>query len=787
MSLEAHWRARIERLESLIAYLKTGGGVLGGDVTGPDAATVLSKIAALAGGGIQTVGVNNAGTIIAAPPSEENVLNLVTDFGADPTGVTLSNTALAAAQAAAVFGDTIFVPVGVFRYNVTWGPFAPGVTLEGAGGAHLGVSFFGSVLQYEGLGDGVRMGVSINANVATDQVVKNLLIRCNNDNNQAPQRQSPSRTLSGVVASVANLGGLVEIGMSLPHGLLTGNLVAVDSVTGTVEANGGWTATVIDATHFTIPVAFVNAWTGGGNVRMRCGAGLVAIGSAKFEWNGVYCSGFGVGFMMDGTEVATVIKCQADGYADNGSLGSNSKRLSAGIWYTDGDSGCNGWTVPGSTNAHHLQDCDWNGCRTGILIDGIASAHITRCTSNNIGGAGLLNTPVTGVINAAGQIELTAVGHGLLTGDYAGVGSLGPPSIVGGVPNATGEWVVTKVDNNHIILNGSVFAGAFTSGGIVSGFAPATLARINRAESLCFDTCYSEGIGDAHFMFDRQTGSSSALVSTAVQIRDHFAAGDCPAIMCANAAASCLSLFSNFWATRQSVGAGKITGYHVRTGNLFSSGLALPGQGFWDGPTSATGGLVSDFNENVNPYGNGTTGEPTANWEIALQDFATSLLRCSDPLPAFYLDFRVPSIHSSYFDRSVNSPGFGDKAGVSDDIVSASLAAGAAGTVIATSEVVPPYSNGYFEITITAHRDDDDATKGATWIFHGTMGQVLAGTLTAIDGPTLGYTFNGDPGGFVTPVVTELGSTFIVTALGNTTQASTWTTRFEFTKTQRSR
>jgi len=722
------------------------------------------------------------------PNTGPTVLNLVTDFGADPTGVTLSNTAMAAAQAAATFGDTIFIPAGVFRYDVTWGPFAPGVRVVGVGGAHLGVSFFGSVLQYEGLGDGVRMGVSINANVAGDWVFRDFIVRCNNGNNQAPQRQSPSRTLSGVVTSVASLGGLVEIGMSLPHGFLTGNLIAVDAVTGTVEANGGWTATVVDATHFTIPVAFVNAWTGGGRVRMRCGAGLVAIGSVEFEWYGVYSSGFGVGFMFDGAELGRMIKCQADGYGGNDGLGSNSKRCSVGLWLTDGDSGCNGWTVQGSTNANDFADCDWNGNRTGILIDGSAGCAFRRCASDNIGGAGLLNTAVTGAVASVGQIKLTAVGHGLLTGDYAGVGSLGPPSIVGGVPNATGEWIVTKVDNDHIILDGSTFAGAFTSGGIVSGFCPATFARINRSESVVFDSCYSEGTGDAHFMFDRQTGSSSALQSLPVQIRGHFAAGNCSAIIVVNTTVACLQLLSNFWGTKQSLGGALVTGYHVRTGNFFSTGYASPGDSFWDTPTGATGGLVSDFNQNVNPYGNGTTGEPIANWEVVLQNFATSAVRVRDANPAFYFDFSVPSISRSQFDRHVNSPGFGDKAGVSDDIASTSLAAGAAGTVIATSDVVPPFSNGYFEVTIVAHRDDDDATKGATWTFHGTMGQAASGGgLTIIDGPTAGYTFNGDPGNFAPPVVTALGSTLIVTATGNAIQPSTWTTRFEMTKTQRAR
>jgi hypothetical protein len=68
---------------------------------------------------------------------------------------------------------------------------------------------------------------------------------------------------------------------------------------------------------------------------------------------------------------------------------------------------------------------------------------------------------VTGAAdNGSGLIRLTIAGHGYESGDTVNVHS------VGGVANATGQWIVTVVDANHIDLEGSTFAGAYGGGGI---------------------------------------------------------------------------------------------------------------------------------------------------------------------------------------------------------------------------------------------------------------------------------------------------------------------------------
>ena len=68
---------------------------------------------------------------------------------------------------------------------------------------------------------------------------------------------------------------------------------------------------------------------------------------------------------------------------------------------------------------------------------------------------------VTGAVTAGGLIKLTIVGHPFTTGDHLYI------SGVGGVPNATGLWQITKVDADTFTLDGSTFAGTFTSGGTV--------------------------------------------------------------------------------------------------------------------------------------------------------------------------------------------------------------------------------------------------------------------------------------------------------------------------------
>lgn len=70
---------------------------------------------------------------------------------------------------------------------------------------------------------------------------------------------------------------------------------------------------------------------------------------------------------------------------------------------------------------------------------------------------------ITGAANnGAGLIRLTVPGQNFTTGDK--------PQIlnVGGVPNADGYFALTVIDATHVDLQGSTFAGAYTAGGTIS-------------------------------------------------------------------------------------------------------------------------------------------------------------------------------------------------------------------------------------------------------------------------------------------------------------------------------
>lgn len=81
-------------------------------------------------------------------------------------------------------------------------------------------------------------------------------------------------------------------------------------------------------------------------------------------------------------------------------------------------------------------------------------------------------TNVTATANSAGLIKITAVGHGLVTGDKARVKN------VGGTTEANGWWSVTRIDADNVTLDGSTFANAWTSGGTIEKLVKLTASAI---------------------------------------------------------------------------------------------------------------------------------------------------------------------------------------------------------------------------------------------------------------------------------------------------------------------
>lgn len=78
------------------------------------------------------------------------------------------------------------------------------------------------------------------------------------------------------------------------------------------------------------------------------------------------------------------------------------------------------------------------------------------------GGVASRSLHVSGAANnGSGLIRLTVTAHGYVTGDQVNV------IAVGGVPNATGQWVIKVIDVNHFDLIASTWGGGYTSGGVV--------------------------------------------------------------------------------------------------------------------------------------------------------------------------------------------------------------------------------------------------------------------------------------------------------------------------------
>jgi hypothetical protein len=93
-----------------------------------------------------------------------------------------------------------------------------------------------------------------------------------------------SKTITG---AADNGAGLVRL-LAVAHGFATGYRTVVAGVTGTTEANGTWTVTVIDADHFDLQgSAFVSAYVAGGTASTILGTLATATVNAAIPSNAV--------------------------------------------------------------------------------------------------------------------------------------------------------------------------------------------------------------------------------------------------------------------------------------------------------------------------------------------------------------------------------------------------------------------------------------------------------------------------------------------------------------------
>jgi len=82
----------------------------------------------------------------------------------------------------------------------------------------------------------------------------------------SPHGLGPSTITTVSVSSAALSASPSTVTTSTPHGLVTGQEVLISGIKGNTSLNGNWFVTVVDTTHFTVPVAGVAPYTGGGTV-----------------------------------------------------------------------------------------------------------------------------------------------------------------------------------------------------------------------------------------------------------------------------------------------------------------------------------------------------------------------------------------------------------------------------------------------------------------------------------------------------------------------------------------
>jgi hypothetical protein len=78
--------------------------------------------------------------------------------------------------------------------------------------------------------------------------------------------QAARALVTNVAGVAAGTGGVCRIAVTSTQQMATGDQMNIAGITGTVEANGSFPGTVIDATHIEIPVPFVHAYVAGGTV-----------------------------------------------------------------------------------------------------------------------------------------------------------------------------------------------------------------------------------------------------------------------------------------------------------------------------------------------------------------------------------------------------------------------------------------------------------------------------------------------------------------------------------------
>lgn len=157
------------------------------------------------------------------------------------------------------------------------GPTGPATGITGAtgpAGADGGSADIISVKDYGAVGDGVTndtaaIQAALNAAFGASGAPHGASYHLNRPvffpaGHYIVNSPAATKTISGAAADGS---GNIKLTVNNVTGLVTGRHVCVEDVTGTIEANGGWTITVNDSTHVTLnSTVFSNAYVSGGTL-----------------------------------------------------------------------------------------------------------------------------------------------------------------------------------------------------------------------------------------------------------------------------------------------------------------------------------------------------------------------------------------------------------------------------------------------------------------------------------------------------------------------------------------
>lgn len=147
---------------------------------------------------------------------------------------------------------------GTIGGNVSGG-VAPGILYVGTGGV---LAEDPTYFYYNDTTKDAIIGMnSFNQVINTHEIVGCLRWTANQNGQRVAH---PFGTLPAVSTMANNGSGLIRVTTVYAHGLSTGAQVNITGATGTTEANGAWTVTVIDATNFDLQGStFTNAYVSG--------------------------------------------------------------------------------------------------------------------------------------------------------------------------------------------------------------------------------------------------------------------------------------------------------------------------------------------------------------------------------------------------------------------------------------------------------------------------------------------------------------------------------------------